>query len=351
MTHHSQQTRINPNPLSTNNVKIISVGSYLPEQVLKSDDIMSEIKSDVLYDIPIDWMSASMGIKERRISQANAKPSDLAIPAAQKAIDQANINPDHIDLVVFCGIERDHSEPATAHSIQDRLGLNADQAFDVSNACFGFIQGIEIANHFISSGTVRHALVCTGEVPSKIMLAAIEFLKQGVDPDMAKTTLGALTVGDAGGAIILGASDFDENVGFKLFHTKTNSSLVKKCYYGINPDGTFHGQMHMAPIVGASIRMHRKIITETLSKLGWDKFDWVLSHQTGKRPFEKFQSFSTVEEERMIKTYDTLANITSATFPVNYEKLLDTGKLVSGDRIGGIHSGSGLVVGEFGYLF
>ena len=69
MTHHFQQKLINPNPLSTNNVKIISVGSYLPEQVLKSDDIMSEIKSDVLYDIPIDWMSASMGIKGAKNQQ------------------------------------------------------------------------------------------------------------------------------------------------------------------------------------------------------------------------------------------------------------------------------------------
>ena len=105
----------------------------------------------------------------------------------------------------------------------------------------------------------------------------------------------------------------------------------------------------MGPIVGASIWMHRKIINETLSMLGWDNFNWVLSHQTGKRPFEKFQSISTVDNDHMIKTYDTLANITSATFPINFEKLLNTGKVKPGDKIGGIHSGSGLVVGEFGY--
>lgn len=329
--------------------KIVSVGTFLPDQVLKSDDIMSEIKSDLHYDIPIDWMSDSMGIKERRISPVNFRPSDLSIPAAQKALDESGINPDLIDLVIFCGIERDYSEPSTAHIIQASLGLNADHAFDLSNACFGFMHAIETATYFLNSGAARNALICTGETPSKILLAAIDYLKAGVDPEIAIKTLGALTVGDAGGAIVLGLSDSDEDVGFKLFNTKTDSSHVEKCYYEMDANGVFKGQMEMGRIVGASIWMHRKIIGETLFKLGWDKFDWVLSHQTGKRPFEKFQSFSTVDEAHMIKTYDTLANITSATFPVNYEKLLNTGKLKSGDRIGGIHSGSGLVVGEFGY--
>ena len=335
--------------LNSVNTKIISVGTYLPDQVMKSDNIMSEIKSDLHYDIPINWMSKSMGILERRLAPTHFKPSDLAIPAAQKALDQSGIDPDCIDLVIFCGIERDRPEPATAHTIQAKLKLNANHAFDMSNACFGFMHSIETASHFIRSGAARYVLICTGEIPSRVMLAAIDKLKKGVDPSSAKNIIGALTVGDAGGAVILGASDIDEDVGFKIFNTKTDSSHAQECYYEKGLDGSVNGQMQMGKIVGASIWMHRKIINETLTMLGWDKFDWMLSHQTGKRPYEKFQSFSTVTEDRMIKTYDTLANITSATFPVNFEKLMNTGTLKSGDKIGGIHSGSGLVVGEFGY--
>jgi len=335
--------------IPTTHTKILSVGSYLPEQVLKSDDIMAEIKSDSQYDMPLDWMSTSMGILERRVSPTHFKPSDLAIPASRKAVEESNINPDQIDLIIFCGIERDQSEPATAHTIQHSLNLKANHAFDVSNACFGFMHSIEIASNFILSGSVRYALICTGEIPSRILYAAIERLKAGVDKEQAQNIIGALSVGDAGGAIVLGASEVGEDVGFKIHNTKTDSSHARKCYYGVGADGHIDGQMQMGPIVGASIWMHRKIIDDTLLMLGWDKFDWVLSHQTGKRPFEKFLSFSTVDEDHMIKTYDTLGNITSATFPINFEKLQNTGKLRSGDRIGGIHSGSGLVVGEFGY--
>lgn len=350
MTFHDNiQFKLTKPSIPTTNTKVVSVGSYLPEQILKSDDIMSEIKSDTQYDIPVNWMSESMGIIERRIAPAHFKPSDLAIPAAQKAIDKSNINPDQIDMVIFCGIERDRPEPATAHTIQTKLNLNADHAFDMANACFGFMHAIETASHFIRSGAVRYALICTGEVPSRIMLAAIEALKSGYDRAQVDNILGALTVGDAGGAVILGATEVEEKEGFKLFNTKSDSSHTEKCYYGTNSDGSYNGQMEMGRIVGASIWMHRKIIKDTLEKLEWDKFDWVLSHQTGKRPFEKFQSFSTVDSEHMIKTYDKLANITSATFPINFEKLLDNVKLKVGDRIGGIHSGSGLVVGEFGY--
>ena len=347
--HESIQSKIVQPHISSIGTKILSVGTYLPSEVWTSDSIMSEINSEQNYDIPVNWMSEEMGILERRVSPFDAKPSELAIPAAQKAIDNLGINPDLIDMVLFCGIERDLPEPATAHIIQDKLGLNAMHAFDLSNACFGFMQAIETASHYLRSGAVRYALVCTGEIPSKIMRAAIDYLKTGIDKDEVQGLLGALTVGDAGGAIVLGQSEYDENVGFKLFHTKTDSSYVEKCFYGVNTDGTYCGQMLMGKIVGASIWMHRKLIDDTLEMLGWDTFDWLLAHQTGRRPFEKFQALSTVDADCVTKTYDTLANITSATFPVNYEKMLGSGKVGAGSRIGGIHSGSGLVVGEFGY--
>ncbi len=335
---------------TNNNTRILSVGTHLPTEILKSDHLFEEFNSEMNYGIQTDWMSKEMGIIERRMAPSGSLPSELAIPAARKAIEDCpELDPTKIDLVLFCGIERDQSEPATAHTIQHALGLNANHAFDVSNACFGFMHGIEIANHFLKSGAIRYALVTTGEVPSRVLRAAVEFLQKGAPKARAMNVIGALSVGDAGGAVVLGQSKSNESGGFELFNTKSDSSHIEKCFYRVNSDGSFDGQMMMGPIVGASIWMHRKIINETLDKLGWDRFDWMLSHQTGRRPFEKFTAISTVPPERMIKTYHKLGNVASATFPLNYEKLLKSGKVKKGDRIGGIHSGSGLVVGEFGY--
>jgi len=338
------------NIASPTHIKICAVGSYLPEEVLKSDDIFNEFDSAEQYNIATDWMSNEMGIEERRVAPTNTKPSQLAIPAAQAAIDNLDgLSADLIDMVIFCGIERDQSEPATAHTIQQALGLHADHAFDVSNACFGFMHGIEIATNYIRSGSVRLAMVVTGEVPSRVLRAAVERLKAGLSRQEAQDIIGALSVGDAGGAVILGPSAPGELEGFRIFNTKSDSSHAQKCYYRVESDGSFNGQMKMGPIVGASIWMHRKIIGDTLDMLGWDKFDWLCMHQTGRRPFEKFGELSTVKKRNIVKTYNKLGNITSATFPVNFEKLINSGKVKPRDRIGGIHSGSGLVVGEFGY--
>ena len=338
-------------PIQTKS-KIYSTGIHLPSEIVKSDDIFAEINSEKQYGLEKNWMSEKMGIIERRVAPSDAKPSDLAIPAAQQAIDEATeINPQDIDLVIFCGIERDQPEPATAHVIQDKLGLNARHAFDIANACFGFVDGMQVATNYIRCGIVKNALVVTGEVPSKVMQAAINVLKKGVDIKTARNIIGALSVGDAGGAVVLGSTEAEEKSGFKLFNTVSHSDFVEKCNYHQNHDGSIDGQMQMGKLAGAFIKCHSKLIGNTLEQLGWDSFDWMLSHQIGQRPFDKIANLNGVPSTKMVKTLDTLGNITSATFPVNFKKLINNNEIKRGDKIGGCFAGSGIVIGQFGYVY
>ncbi len=333
-------------------VKINSVGTFLPREIVRSVDLMTEIDSENRYDIPNNWLSDVMGIEERRVAPADAKPSDLAIPAAREAIELCEgLDPQDIDLIIFCGIERDQPEPATAHTIQNALGLNADHAFDVANACFGFIDAMQIASNFIKCGVVKYALIVTGEVPSKVLRAAVSSLKSGVDIKTARNIIGALSVGDAGGAAIISATDVYDSSGFELFNINCHSSYVDKCMYKQSEDGGFEGQMVMGKMAGAFIRYNHRLIDETLGKLGWDKFDWMLTHQIGKKPFEKLSGLQGVRPSSMIKTFDKLGNITSATFPVNFKKLCEENAVTTGDRIGGCFGGSGIAIGQFGYTF
>ncbi|MGH1540171.1 MAG: ketoacyl-ACP synthase III [Arenicella sp.] len=329
--------------------KIHSVGTHLPKQVIKSDDIFKEIKSEQQYNIPTDWMSKNMGIVERRVAPDSAQPSELAIPAAEKAIKNSNIDKKDIDAVIFCGIERDRPEPATAHTIADELNINASIAFDVANACFGFIDGMNIAAKFINSGTAKYALVVTGEVPTKILKTVVKNLKKGMDQASAKNLIGALSVGDAGGAVLMGRSD--DSSGFELFRTFSQSQHTKKCYYQFDENGVFDGQMRMANLAALMIRNHSQLIQNTLDQLGWNEFDWMLSHQIGQRPFDKISELKGINPKRMIKTFDKLGNVASATFPINFHKLSKNGKVKPGERIGGCFAGSGIVIGQFGYSF
>lgn len=136
--------------------KILSTGEYLPSEIVKSGDLFSEIGTESKYDIPTYWMSEKMGIVERRMASEDTKPSDLAIPTTKDAISNSGIDASQIDIVILCGIERDQPEPATAHTVQDELGLKAAYAFDIANACFGFIDGMNVASRFINSGIARY---------------------------------------------------------------------------------------------------------------------------------------------------------------------------------------------------
>lgn len=328
---------------------VVAVGTHLPEQIVKSDHLLDEINSEQRYGIPRDFLSGGMGIVERRMSAPDAQPSELAIPAARNALAACpELDPMDIDLVIFCGIERDQPEPATAHTVQNALGLKAGNVFDVANACLGFVDGLKIASNYISAGIVEYALVVTGEVSTRVLRSFVDQLKAGVSQEKAQKMIGGLSVGDAGGAIILGPS---QTAGFSLFSNDADSAHIQKCIYRVKENGLIEGQMLMAGILAHGIKMHRRAIKHTLTQLGWDEFDWVLSHQTGRRNFDAFAAMPGIRKERMIKTYEKFGNTTTATLALGWEILSNNGRVSPGDKIGGLFAGSGLSTCQFGMTY
>jgi len=330
--------------------QIIGIGSYLPKKRVKSDDIMEYIDTEKLYDTPYNWMSEKMGIIERRMCEDNQLPSDLAVSASIDAFEaNPSFDPALIDAVIFCGIEHDKQEPATAHIIQNKLGLKANHVFDVSNACFGFIDGLKIASALIESETIKHALIVTGEVSTQMTRAVADILKKGVDTKEAINMWGMLSLGDAGGAVIVGPSE-DGNSGFMSFNQRSESRHVDLCNYKWERDGTVSARMQMARIVSRGFELNKKIFQETLNGLGWSSVDWAVAHQTGDATFKQTLGLHSLHEKKVVKTYPLLGNITTATLPVSFKKLFESGNVTKGHRIGGLFAGSGLVAGQFGYI-
>ncbi|MBX2847434.1 MAG: hypothetical protein KTR16_03885 [Acidiferrobacterales bacterium] len=324
---------------------------YLPQQIVSSIELMSEIKTDLHYGMPTNWMDKEMGILHRRMVDLEEKPSDLAIKAAEKLLGQhEDLDKDRIDAVIFCGIERDRPEPATAHTVQYALGLNAAHVFDVANACFGFYDGLKLASSLIESSLVDHALVVTGEVTTKMARNVVEQLKRGMPLEKAKHLWGMLSVGDAGGAMLLGPSENQES-GFVKFHQTSKSQYVNLCHYQWKPNGDVEAHMNMANIVARGLKMNKQMYKEALDELGWNKVDWAVAHQTGRTAFEHAINLHGIQASKLVKTYPYLGNITTATLPVSFQKLIDSGNLQWGDRIGGLFAGSGLVAGQFGYIY
>lgn len=333
-----------------NQTQILSSGIYLPKNIVKSEDLMTEIKSQTNYGIPENWISNKAGIIERRFADPSEKPSDLAIYASKQAINDSNINPREIDKIIYCGIDRDEVEPATAHTINDKLNLNASEVYDITDACFGFMRAIQDCERSIKLGEIKYALICTGETPSRLTRSLIDQMKKGVDKATFRKWIGFFTTGDAGGAIVLGKSNPETGNGFKSISTKVNSEHRHLCKYKWEKDGNASGQMLMGKLNAYGRRILQTFNEEVKNKDTYIEADYLLTHNTGSGSFEILRKLNLAPKENMPKLFSTLGNITSASLPVNFNYLDKEIGLKQGDRVGGIFSGSGLVFGHFDYL-
>ena len=134
-------------------VSIIGTGSYVPEKILTNEDLSRMVETSD------EWITTRTGIKERRIAAKDEHTSDMAAKAALKAIEQANISPAEIDLILVATATPDMLFPATACFVQKKIGATNAACLDVSAACAGFLFAIEIAQQFIMSHTYDTVLV------------------------------------------------------------------------------------------------------------------------------------------------------------------------------------------------
>src|SRR5438128_1791832 len=138
-------------------VSIIGTGSYTPEKILTNEDLSR------MVDTSDEWITTRTGIKERRIAAKDETTSDMAAKAALKAIEQAQVSPEEIDLILVATATPDMIFPATACFVQKKIGAKNAACLDVSAACAGFLFGIEIAQQFITSHTHDTVLVIGAE--------------------------------------------------------------------------------------------------------------------------------------------------------------------------------------------
>ena len=128
-------------------MKIAGTGSYVPERVLTNADL------EKIVDTSDEWIVSRTGIRERRIAAPGEATSHMATKAAERAIEAAGIMAVDIDLIIVATISPDTYFPSTACHVQRNLGAVKAVAFDVSAACAGFLYAMQIARHFINSGT------------------------------------------------------------------------------------------------------------------------------------------------------------------------------------------------------
>lgn len=325
--------------------KITGIGAYLPEQVVTSEELMREAECRK-FGVPETFINRALGINHRRFADTKESFSDLAINASREAIKDAGIDPLDIDMVLFCGIDRDCPEPSTAHTIQKELGADNAVCLDVSNACLGALNGLSVANAYIGVGSAENILVCTGEKPSLITLDVIRQLKQTTDKQTFRKLMGALTVGDAGGAFIV--TPKTEGLGCEYLSFKSEGEYADLCYYKHTEDGV-EFQMLMENISNRGLDLHKTEMERTYKKLNWDcdSVKKVYCHQVGAGPHSQIMSLAAQPLSKSPAIYQDLGNLTSATFPVN----MSLHRPQEGEKALLLGAGSGLSICQIGIQF
>lgn len=326
--------------------RIESIGSSLPNQAVTSEELMDELKSESRFGVPNTWLRKLTGIRSRRFAGENARPSDLAIDAGRSALERCKMDPADIDMIIYCGIDRDWVEPATSHRIQRELGCKNSACLDVTNACHGFTNGMSVGDAMIATGAAENVLVVTGEVPSHVVKDCIKDINDNPTIDNFRSKVGGLTTGDAGGAVILQKSS--DNSGLKAYRFASQGRFAELCFYKFDEDGKRCGQMLMEKISAAAIKMHSALITDTYKELSWKPtdIDYLICHQAGRRLHRRFAEIAEVDIAKAPITYEDLGNLTSASIPVT----LDLAGSKEGDRILILGSGSGLSISQIGLV-
>jgi 3-oxoacyl-[acyl-carrier-protein] synthase-3 len=142
---------------------IQGTGSYVPQKALSNDELAQ------MVDTSDEWIRTRTGIEKRHIAAAGENTSDIAVEAAKKAIANAGLQPEAIDLLIVATISPDQPFPATACLVQTKLGLRPIAAFDLSAACTGFLYILETATALLEKGPYKNALIIGAEKFSSIL--------------------------------------------------------------------------------------------------------------------------------------------------------------------------------------
>ncbi len=144
-------------------VSIVGTGSYVPEKILTNAEL------ERLVETSDEWITSRTGIRERRIAAPGEHTSHMAARAAERAMEQAGITAEQIDLIIVGTVTPDTAFPSTACHVQRILGAKNAACFDLSAACSGFLYAVEVAQQFIANHTYETVLVIGADKLSSIV--------------------------------------------------------------------------------------------------------------------------------------------------------------------------------------
>ena len=305
-------------------------GSFLPEKIMTNEEIAK------IVDTSHEWIVERSGIHQRHIASEGEYTSDLAIEAGRRALEDAGVTIDDIDLIIVATTTPDETLPATAVKVQAALGMDHGAAFDIQAACSGFIYGLSIADSFIKSGQARNILLIGAETLSRVV-------------DWTDRTTCVLFA-DGAGAVVVQAKEGEPDEGILANELRSDGGLHHLLYTGEGPSMTgTSGAIRMKgkEVFRNAVINLSTVITDVLDKTSLTKedIDFLIPHQANKRIIDGAARKLGMPEEQVVVTIADHGNTSAASVPLALDTAVRDGRIKRGDILLFEAMGAGLTWG------
>lgn len=315
--------------------KIVGLGAYVPEKVYNNAYMES------IVDTNDEWIMRRTGIKERHISADNEYTTDMATIASERALKNADMNAEDLDLIILATVTPDYFTPSCACVVQNNIGAKNAAAFDFNAACSGFVTGLTIAKQFIVSGMYKNILVVCADTLSK----ATDY------KDRATCVL----FGDAAGAAIVSASDEIGIISTDIGADGTGYEAITSLAYR-NDENELEkriskrkdtlwmaGQAVMKFAVKAMADASNRVVEK--AGLSWEDISLVVPHQANYRIVDSALKRIGIGHDKVFLNLEKYGNTSASCIPVALTEAVETGRIKKGDKIVLVGFGGGLTWG------
>jgi 3-oxoacyl-[acyl-carrier-protein] synthase III len=317
-------------------ISITGVGAYAPTRVLTNDDLSE------LMDTSDEWIVERTGIRERRIADDEQALSDLALPAAREALEQAGIAGADVDLLIVATVTPDMAFPSAAAILADELGAGEAGAYDLSAGCTGFMYAIAQAYGMLAAGLAHRALVVGGDVLSRIL-----------DWSDRRT---AILFGDGAGAVVLQRVSEGGFLGFELGADGSGGPQLFLPAGGSRAPAsaeTVAEHKHFVQMNGREVfKFATRVLVSSAEKVlaecgkSVDEVDVYIPHQANVRIMDHAAEKLGIPRDKMVVNVDRYGNTSSGSIPLALADAQADGRLQDGALVLMTGMGAGLTWGS-----
>ena len=314
---------------------IVGLGAYVPPKVMTNEDW-----SD-LVETSDEWITTKSGIKERRIADSETCTSDLAAKACIQALEEADIKPEEVDMLILATSSPDVPLSSTAGIIQHKIGCSNSAAFDINAVCSGWVQALDIGSRFVGTTGYDNVLVVGAETYSRIL--------------NWKDRSTCVLFGDGAGAAVLSEVEGRGVLGSWMMSDGSGSGVIEIPAGGVRTriesvdftDGDQYFQMDGRAVWNFAVEAFPQAVRMVLDKVErrLDEVDLIVPHQANLRIVEAGMENLGLPMSKTYTNLERYGNTAGASVPIALKEAAAEGRISEGDLVITAAFGGGLAWG------